>query len=541
MKSKLQFLLGLMTMMFFVSSCSEDNSYEEASLKVSENTMQFTKEASEKVLSIQTNKSQWVAMSPQEGSWIELVQEGSNLKVKVTPNTLGMERKGVIMITSGDAAVKVEVKQSAADIILGTTPEDLKISSKGGEMKVEISSNSKDLKVETDGTAEWLSVKYVAGQSTFVLSAKENKEKTDRMAKVIVTAGKVIKEVKVIQAGIPYYILPLLQYPASLVDVAAFEKERDGILIKTPDGLFNRTAFRFGTTSKVMPFLEYNFDENAPMYKNAVVVSLDAKVMQGAEFDQFMTSNGFVKGAGDKTKQLYTNEKMSFTALVMFPSTGGAQMLIQYIPKQPKPYETFKTFPLEKQLPWLADRTGGVHGQKQPIIEAYEKTTSSVLDENISKKPEFYWYNLNATEKPLLARAYWFIKAGGDDNIPANDPFINELEATRVIANNINLAFWEFSGGYMMTNEFKALVEKEGFEYKYINKGTFIFYNKAKTIVLAAKPVKFKDYNNGEIVLDLQAFKMKLKESSVAQFMNYKKHLSSQNNEMDVIMKKLKK
>lgn len=432
MKSKLQFLLGLMTMMFFVSSCSEDNSYEEASLKVSENTMQFTKEASEKVLSIQTNKSQWVAMSPQEGSWIELVQEGSNLKVKVTPNTLGMERKGVIMITSGDAAVKVEVKQSAADIILGTTPEDLKISSKGGEMKVEISSNSKDLKVETDGTAEWLSVKYVAGQSTFVLSAKENKEKTDRMAKVIVTAGKIIKEVKVIQLGVPYYVLPLLQYPASIQEVDAFEKSRGGIAIQTPDGFFNPTGFRYSTFSNVMPFVEYNFTLGAKMYKNASVATMDRKIMEGQEFDQFMASNGFVKKEGDNTKQLYINEKRSFSALVTFPKVG-AKMVIQYIPQQPQAYPTFKTLPVEKQFAWLGDRGGQKHGTKyDPDIKNYEVTMKSTLDATISQAPKFYWYNLDKQELPLLARAYWFIVPGGDAKIPDTDPYLNELEAARV-------------------------------------------------------------------------------------------------------------
>jgi len=102
------FLGGMVVM---VASCAKEDIFEEPTLVLSENNLTFAKGLDEKTISITTNQSNWVASSPQEGKWLSIVQDGNDLKLKVTENKLGEDRQTYVLVNANGASGKINLKQ----------------------------------------------------------------------------------------------------------------------------------------------------------------------------------------------------------------------------------------------------------------------------------------------------------------------------------------------------------------------------------------------------------------------------------------------
>ena len=124
------FLSGILLCLF---SCAKEDEFELPTLVLSENNVTFSKGADERGISVTTNQSNWIASSPQEGDWLSLMQEGNILKVKVTENKMGVERTSHIVVNANGATGKVEVRQSAADVVFDVMPTAIYLPQMGGE------------------------------------------------------------------------------------------------------------------------------------------------------------------------------------------------------------------------------------------------------------------------------------------------------------------------------------------------------------------------------------------------------------------------
>ena len=102
------FLGGMVVM---VASCAKEDIFEEPTLVLSENNLTFAKGLDEKTVSITTNQSNWVASSPQEGKWLSIVQDGNDLKLKVTENKFGEDRQTYVLVNANGASGKINLKQ----------------------------------------------------------------------------------------------------------------------------------------------------------------------------------------------------------------------------------------------------------------------------------------------------------------------------------------------------------------------------------------------------------------------------------------------
>ena len=167
-------LVFFITILFAISCTEDDYLYEEATLKVSEQVLLFAQNSSEGQIVVQTNRDKWEASSPQEDQWISLLKEGNTLKVKVSENTMGGERIGIIMIHAGDISERVEVIQKPSEVNFDLSVKDINFLTNGGKYKVNILSNSgREVNIDTEN-AEWINVKYKKGNKYFKVVASEN-------------------------------------------------------------------------------------------------------------------------------------------------------------------------------------------------------------------------------------------------------------------------------------------------------------------------------------------------------------------------------
>ena len=86
MRLNITSLLAGLTLLFLLPACKTTEEVEEATLALSSETLTFAKESSEQTVTISTNKESWLAFSPQEGSWINLSQEGNTLHIQAEKN-----------------------------------------------------------------------------------------------------------------------------------------------------------------------------------------------------------------------------------------------------------------------------------------------------------------------------------------------------------------------------------------------------------------------------------------------------------------------
>lgn len=508
MKSKLYYLLWLFAIVplaFF--SCDDDDEIEEATLEVSMDPVSFTKAGGEQTVTITTNRDKWVATSPLESSWLTLTQNGDQLSVKAATNTEGVERKGYILVNAGGAAAKINVTQSAGDVILNISAESATFTIKGGEQRIDVVSND-IFKVEVDEAAKaWLNVAYMEGTNYFTISADANSETDARTGKIYVTAGSVIKEVAVSQDGEDLIILPFIAKDASIGKIVAFEQERGSVLIQLPDGLFNTDQYYFATANEDFPQVGYQCPATGT-YLQAVTATVNSDLCKGDRFEKFMTDKGFEK-TGDGQ---YTHKEAPYVVSFTFAADGVTIRSI-YTPKQDKDYPTFSELPLKTQMGWVGLVSEEIHGKKYDEVAAWEATAGGTFNPDDSELPGFAWYDIAKNDEHIVARSYWM---NTEEDVPADSPFIDELSSVRAVYDNLDLAMWYDAGtkSYYMTKEFAALLAKEGFEFLMTNQG-YQFYQKDNN-VLAYKAARFEGYMEEQPVLDFQSFKTEASTSAVS-------------------------
>ena len=357
--------MGLLALLLVLPACKRSNDIEEPTLDLSKNTLTFAKEASEQSVTVQTNKDNWTAFVTQ-GDWLALTQEGTTLKVKAQANNQGTERTASVVVNAGGLQRVIAVKQTSGSVILEPDRALVEIPAEGKTEKVYFETNTNQVKVALGAEADWLTL--TQGQNSFTVTVKANEKSSKRSAKVILTAGTATKEVEIRQAGKEFYVLPLVDFPADLARVCAYEQGRNHILIKTPDGFINKNYYRFLTKSPVMTFIQYYFDtENAKGFSGASSVCFDTKLVKdNAEFDAFLADNGFTdkKQGKDANEIIYRHARVDLVVTVTVQS-NGAIIATEYQPKgQDKDYPTFSTLPMTNQTKYMGDRDMAIKGTK---------------------------------------------------------------------------------------------------------------------------------------------------------------------------------
>ncbi|WP_373811358.1 BACON domain-containing protein [Porphyromonas macacae] len=507
MKSKLYILLGLIAMLFVAPSCDKGNDYEEAELKVSETSLTFAKKGEEKVVTIETNKEKWNAMAGVE--WLTLVREGKSLKIKAAPNAQPAERKGEVLVMSGDASVTIAVTQGATDVVFDIVQTEVAFPKEGGNETVLVKTNSNNWSVELEKPADWVELAPNTQAGLIFIKAKANDTKEVRVAKLIAKNGGVLKEIIVKQQGVASvkYILPLLKNPITKIELMKFEIGRGGFLIHHVNALpgwgIMEETYLFCTPSTVFPDVEYGITASSGKPAYIRMTGKDIEAVKSPDYKAMLKENGFEISDETNAGFLGENEKLGFELKVEYDIEGYSVVTFKAQIKQPKDYPTFKEFPYGPYQ-WLNNPKWKYAQIKAEELKNGFTVASESNSQQFPKEIQLMFLEDKKPETDITFRGYFF---DWDKSTPEAKRGFNQERID--IFENVNLGAWEEGGVFYLTKEFKALLKKEGFVFlKQGNKIEFYVHEK-KNLVAAVRGVKFSDILDGAPVFSINFFNHK--------------------------------
>lgn len=535
-------VLALLSLCVTLPSCKQQDDIEETSLTVSTETLTFGQEASEQEVTVQTTAEHWSYLSPQEFSWFTLSQTGNRLKVSVTANTQGVERTGVIAVTSGGQQRRILVKQSAADLTLDLQPARVLFPQTGGERAVSFHSNGQGVKAELADQVDWLTIEQGADRLT--LRAQPNPDKHQRQTKVNVLIGTLLREITVEQEGTVSYFLPLLQFPSSAADVIRYEQARGSILVQTPIEVLQMNSYRFLTTNANIPIVDYSYyEEGSRSFYRAVIISKHRELFENnPDFATFLETQGFTKVSEEKspeeTRIGYVKENCPYALNALY-GDGGAGIELVYVGQQKEAYATFATLPMREQITRLGSPSMKVMGASREDVRKYEEGQGSTLDAN-NDNPAYDRYSV-AEGKSIegeYVRGYFFTEV--TEETPAGSPYLDHVEGVQAIYGTPSLAFFaDDFGEPHLTREVTKLFTDAGYPYlRKINSGREVFYSQRDKLAYLLKSGKIE----GKELLEVQVLRVDLgMPSRIARLFDYKGHLLDEQRQVILLERALKR
>ena len=280
--------------------------------------------------------------------------------------------------------------------------------------------------------------------------------------------------------------------------VTAFELERKSMVAAITGSKF----IDFNTISPFISRMSYVFSTRGVLEYAQMDVSEPYKryndegdeVMLDEAYDiiiKGLTDAGFTEKRGEN--QLYHPEKRVL-AEVKRKYASNPHVLYSYIPKQKVKYPTFEKFPYP-EVPF---------GSDYAKVETYEANNGGVYDASTSQYDTknnlaFIAYKVPKS-KQIKYRNYFFTYK---DEKPGE--FVGIMQEWY----DFNLVYYENNGHFYMTEEFTALMEKEGFKYrgKTDDKNQFDFFvNDAKGLLLKVKFAHFEGAEDPSLVLFMQPY-----------------------------------
>ncbi len=444
MKAKKIFLF-VWTLLMMVA-CVPNNDVEEATLSLSETgTIVIENTEVSKTISVKTNQPKYVAFS--KSDWLTVVQSGNDITFTATKNEEPHERRTKLLVIAGSAVEEVEVLQNASSVSLDIITQD-----KDGNLLVDQWSSQQviDMNVNTDSwdvasdSPEWCRARAKQFKKEIIIDIDENTKREGRTAKitVVVGQGKLTKEFFVKQSGIMYYILPYLDFKnGSRGAINDFETARRSYV----SGSW-ATDYEFTTKSPAFNKITYAVAPNKLMTLARLEAS-SAQIITGEEkkaYLEFIKENGFVE---KKTEDIYYNPELRVQAEVK--NTYMPHVMFTYVAEQSQAYETFAAFPYGF-LKWGATRKE---------VEDYEAANGGTYkyDKDWEKETDGRLAIQFIPNDKEIQRRLYMMERDKDGNFGLLGTFQHFLLVDR--------GYYTYNGNVYLTNEFRELLKKEGFEY----------------------------------------------------------------------------
>lgn len=444
MKKKLSllFLLSLL----LLPSCTLGDDIEEATLSLSEEgELIFTPDAQEKSISVSTNRPQWTVVN--NCDWVEVRKSGNELTLLVSANTSDLPRKGAVLVSSGNAHSRLSIVQNGSPMTAKTNPEALTINSYGTtSLYVDVLTNATVWTAETD--VDWIKVTPLLSKRQMRLEILENKSEEPRSAyvKIINRSGDGEYDFEVTQEGIDYFALPFLNFVSgnkSLITDFEFDR-RSALILDTVD------FYSFSTTNPKFPFVSYMIRGTAFIYVYMLASSPLVMEEDNDRILAMLSENGFTEKTMMNEHTAYYNKEKKITAELV---TEGQEpgIVFRYNILQDKPHGTFD------QIPY------GYWNMEENNVEAIMEYEASVggrhesgyITEDNPEPPSMSFFNRDDSDN--YNRVYFL-----DWRTTPGKARVREF---RQVFKNTERMFWVYRGFPIVTNEFKQLMEKDGFKY----------------------------------------------------------------------------
>ncbi|MBR8807032.1 BACON domain-containing protein [Porphyromonas levii] len=503
-------LLGL-----FASCTPKDTEVEEATLSLSATAVTIANAGGEaQAITVTTNQAKWNAISNVE--WLKTKIAGNTLTIVATPNQSGADRAAEVLVVAGATSEKISVVQSAADIVLEVSPENIVVTNAGETKLISVKSNSATWTLDIDEAASaW--IKKTVFKDFIQLDIAPN-DGAARETKIYAKSGKTQKEITVQQAGMGNnkFVLPYLVADAKQYDLISYETKMGSFLLgyspKT-DGvpMFGIPAkganYTFATSSEIFPSVFYLFDTDTDRVKvvEYVATKLDTKGLETEGFVNFLKENGFENAKyDDKSKRINGTHKDSRFTIIVADSKEKKAIVHFNAPKpqQDKEYPTFDKFPYDNSY-MLFDLQYTAKKVEEVEQVAKSKKVKFARDDKNKGYDKINIYEVDAALHPLHTRYYFFENdKKGTDGKPLNN--VSEL---LVIWNKTSLGAWEYNGGkFFLTKEFIELLEKEGFVFLKEANGLDFYYNATKKLMVVPRGTRFKEVLDGAPVFAINYF-----------------------------------
>lgn len=481
------FVVCLCAFLALPSCTSEGYMDELATIELSESgILSFEDHSSSHNVQVQSTAGTWQCYTLNQ--WITVKNRDGVLEISVTDNLLPKERRGSVIVKSGKSQRQLTIIQAKANPKVETSIDEPKVDQFGGLITIDVITNSEDWRAETE--EQWIELTALPSAYKLQLKVQPNRSREPRVGKVLIITGadnRVAREISVEQSGINYFILPYMNFEsATRQDIQAFEEKRGGTIEFTHERFFD-----FTTTSVAFPRVSYTIYEGGA-YLHAQLDAASTRILTGPSERQqlvdFLNQSGFTIELGENHFQ---HNKMSNLEVEIKPYYKNTpHLLFTYTPKQTKEYPTFDELPLGFTRFDL-----GVEG-----VKAYEaahggQMTFPYSEDEIATSDEME-YETEAGKYGADGRLY-FLHKDKEGKI--------SVERTRQFFTQTELACWNYKGyNNLLTNEFKALAKREGFEFVEYNilEQVYVFVSKQRNLTMAVQWFKF--YGDPKPVLVVQ-------------------------------------
>lgn len=466
-------ILLLLTAILVAAGCSSTDSSLPVYLTLSEeHLLEFAGDVSEtKKVEVTTNSDSWDCIKNID--WIEITRSSNAFEVKVQVNTTTERREGEIMVLAGSALKRIKVIQlgsSSVDMQVSPTRE---IDPFGGEVFFDVETSIPDWEIQTEAT--WIKASIQRKISRIEVAVEENKSRDPRTAKIYITtkSGVLIKELTISQAGMMYHVLPYMGFLEEELQVRNFEIARFSMITTIPDGIINKVFWSYQTVSPAFNKITYSF--RGDLYRSAVVFCTDPNLFSNREeLEQqktFLEENGFK----EIETNLFYSEQLQTEARIDL-KVDLNRIVYTFSPIQPAPQPTISEFP------FLFNN----FSYSPEDVAKWEKENGGIFNEAYSfispTKTNYYFYDTPGHEY-IAFRQYTFTAKGR-----LTGCYIALPESM------IEHAFFWYKDNVFLTNEFKALMKREGFsEPVQVDVYNYRFYHLDKALQVFVRIVEYDE------------------------------------------------
>lgn len=489
--STLVSLATLLVALFSTCSCSQQEIIPPAVLELEEYaTIDYPIEGGEREVGIKTNQSRWTAVVAGESStWLRVVQRPGKLLLTAAPNETIRQRAATVVVTAGGETQKVEVRQagkestlsiSAEELIAGDQSLRLDRSQFAGRTKLIILTEDPDWTYEVV-EGPWIKAEKVALESTLLLTVEENKEKSPRSAVLFVRTKDKSVKVEIHQEGILYYLLPLLTPESTKEDVKDYEEARHSRVVENASYL-SGGSHTYHTVSPLFYEIKYSFDRRN--LREVIMQTQEAEGLLADPFTKLLEAEGFEYKADSGMERVFIKKVKHngttyeiFANLVYGMPGKDPHAVFNILKRQERPMPTFDRLP---------DGMGQMMGVTRQQVIAWESTHGGTYSERNSD-PSTGYYFFDVIDKTYVARDYLFVDG--------------KLANMRIFTYDISKFFYSpGKNTFKMTDEFKALLQKEGFtETRTTGDQWERFYiNRARKLAVSARVTSFATVLSGQ-------------------------------------------
>lgn len=476
------FFSGILSLLLLISSCQKDSIDTSSWLKIdADEVIQLESGTSERIIAVNSSQGQWAATS--NADWLEAKHAGDYLVINAKSNETLNVRKAQILVVSSGIKRTLQIEQAGyPTLVVETDPAMVAFGEEEGQMRLIIKSNATDWVVQQP-SEEWIKVVARPRVAELVVKVKANETTNARTADIIVSAGGQNTTIKVKQDGQLNFYLPFSDWGMSFDNIQKRELARKSKLAGIPNPDVGDRGYTFLSVSKSFQFITYEFENYGTDKLQATTLIGDRNIPYTNEYHDFLVSQGFerITPMDGRTKgilvYIHKEKKIDMSIYAIHDKDLQKDVSVIFcrpIVEQPAP------------MPTLTDLETGILRFGEATVqdvEAWENAHGGKYDEEFSK---LYRLPLFFVDDPFYARGYFF------DNISKSpDPEKLVVSGYLYLYTDYKLGVYRHGGMEYLTNEFKDLLKREGFEFMYFypNNRGYYFKNTNKEVIIIVRTI----------------------------------------------------